>query len=529
MSLFGTRKHSWPIRLLGAALLSLGLAGAGQAKTLRLASGFDPQSMDPHALALLYQSRVLTQVYENLVGRDQQYQLEPGLALSWAPVDSKTWRFKLRPNVKFHDGSSFSADDAVFSIERALAPNSQRAPQMLGIKGARKVDALTIDVLLEAPDAMLPHKFWLVAMMSKAWCEKHNVTRPQDYNGKQETYAVRNANGTGPYQLKSYESDVRLVLTAHPQWWGQRGDVDEAIYTVIGSDATRLAALNSGQVDFVIDPPFQDVQRLQQDRQLKMATTTDIGTQYLAFDQHRDELQVSDIKGRNPFKDIRVRRAVYQAIDIDLIIRQVLRGQATATGSFISKLLDGHVPELEKRLPYDPAAARALLTEAGYPNGFSTNLDCVNATYRAAVCQSVASMLARVGIKINFVASPSSTFFPKLTQATGNFVEFGWSPGSDPWNVFNVLLRSKDGGGSNGAFNAGRYSNARLDAVVDAMRIEPDLTRRRQMVGEALAIVHAELPVIPLYRRSLNWVMRSNISVVQWPNDILELRWVKIS
>nr|WP_316640520.1 ABC transporter substrate-binding protein [uncultured Roseateles sp.] len=529
MRLFSTLKSSsWLARLLGAALLALGLLGPVQAKTLRFASGFDPQSMDPHALALAYQSRVLTQVYEGLVGRDQQFQLEPALALSWAPLDSKTWRFKLRPNVKFHDGAAFTADDVVFSIERALASNSQRAPQLLGVRGARKVDALTVDVLLDSPDAVLPHKFWLVAMMSKAWCEKNNVTRPQDYNGKQETFAVRNANGTGPYQLKSYEADVRLVLVAHPQWWGQRGDVDEAVYTVIQSDATRLAALNSGQVDFVIDPPFQDVQRLQQDKQLKVVTTTDIGTQYLAFDQFREELQVSDIKGRNPFKDIRVRRAVYQAIDIDLIVKQVLRGQATPTGSFISRLLDGYVPELEKRLPYDPAAARALLTEAGYPNGFSTNLDCVNAAYRAAVCQSVAGMLARVGIKINFIASPSSTFFPKLTQATGNFVEFGWSPGTDPWGIFNVLVRTKEGTGSAGAFNAGRYSNAKLDALIDALRVEPDLVRRRQMVGEALAIVHTELPVIPLYHRALNWVMRSNISVVQWPNDMLELRFVKM-
>jgi peptide/nickel transport system substrate-binding protein len=269
------------------------------------------------------------------------------------------------------------------------------------------------------------------------------------------------------------------------------------------------------------------VARLQQDPKLKILSTSDIGTQYLAFDQHRDELLVSDVKGRNPFKDLRVRRAIYQAIDMDLIIKQVLRGQAVATGSFVSKLVDGYVPELEKRLPYDPAAARALLAEAGYANGFSTNLDCVNASYRAAVCQAVTSMLARVGIKANFVASPSSMFFPKLTQATGNFVEFGWSPGTDVWNVLNSLVRSH-AAGNKGTFNAGRYSNPKLDAIIDSVRTEPDLNRRREMAGEALRIIKDEIPMIPLYHRALNWAMRADISAVQWPNDMLELRWVRL-
>ena len=157
------------------------------------------------------------------------------------------------------------------------------------------------------------------------------------------------------------------MLVANPHWWGQRGNVDEAIYTVIQSDATRLAALASGQVDFVIDPPFQDIVRLRRGKAFTLAATTDIGTQYLGFDQSRDELLFADVKGKNPFKDLRVRKAIYQAIDIDTIVAKVLRGQATPTGSHVSQLVDGYVPELDKRLPYDPAAAKRLLNEAGYP------------------------------------------------------------------------------------------------------------------------------------------------------------------
>jgi len=519
-----------PLRALLAGLCCLILASGAGAKSLRLASAFDPQTMDPHAVALLYQTRVVTQIYEGLVNRGKDFKLEPSLATSWRMVNPTTWRFALREGVKFHDGSAFSADDAVFSIERALEKTSQRANQMRGIKGAKKVDARTIEVMTSAPDAVLPEKLWLVAMMSKTWAERHNVERPQDYNARQETHAVRNANGTGPFMLVRYEADVRTTLKANPAWWGSGaaaggGNLDEVQYHVIQSDATRLAALSSNQVDFVLDPAFQDLRRLKQDKTLKVSETTDIGTQYLAFDQHRAELP--GVPGRNPFKDLRVRRAVLLAIDVELIARTVLRGEATPTGSHISPLVDGHLPEFEQRPPFDPAAARALLEQAGYKDGFAVTLDCVNVAYRSAVCQAIASMLEKVGIKTNFVPSPSSIFFPKLTQATGSLVEFGWSPGTDPFNILHSLVRSNDGLAA-GAFNAGRYSNAQLDALIDGIRVEPDLAQRLRMTGDALRLMQADLPIAPLYRRHHNWVMRPNIAVVHWPNDVLELRWVRI-
>jgi peptide/nickel transport system substrate-binding protein len=512
-----------------AGALAFGMPALG--KTLRLASAFDPQSMDPHALALLYQTRIASQIYEALVGRDRDFKLEPALALSWQNIDARTWRFKLRPDVKFHDGTVLTADDVVFSIERALARTSQRSFQLRGITGARKVDGLTVDILLAAPDAVLPDKLWLVAIMSKAWCEKHGVQLPQDYNARQETFAVRNTNGTGPFMLSRYDPDTRAVLVANPNWWGRggpgTGNLTEAQYTVIQSDATRLAALASGEADFVVDPPFQDVARLKQDKKLKYAEVSDIGTQYLGFDQARTELQFADVKGRNPFKDVRVRRAIYQAIDVDAIIGKVLRGQATPTGSPISRLLDGYVPDLEKRLPYDLVAARALMKEAGYAEGFSVTLDCVNVTYRAAVCQAIAAMLAQVGIRVTYQPSPTATFFPKLTQATSSFFEFGWSPTTDPWAMLNSIVRSYDGAGA-GTFNGGRYSNPKMDELIDAIRVEPDIGKRRQLIGSALRLWQSDLPLLPLYRRTLTWVMRPGISAVPWPNDIVELRWVKI-
>ncbi len=524
------------VRLLAAvaAVLLLGLPAAVQpvqAKTLRVASAFDPQTMDPHALALLYHTRVVTQIYEGLVNRDRNFALQPSLAVSWQMLDPTTWRFRLRPGVTFHDGSPFTADDAVFSIERALATTSQRRFGLRGVVGASRVDDLTIDVRLEAPDAVLPEKFWLVAMMSRAWATRHGVQRPQDFNARQETHAVRHANGTGPFELERYETDKVTVLRANPRWWGRAaadtGNLAEAHLLVIQSDATRLAALASGEVDLVIDPPFQDVARLRRDARLAVAEITDIGTQYLTFDQQRDELQFSDVRGRNPFRDLRVRQAVAHAIDVELIIRKVLRGQARAAGSFVSPLVDGYVEQLDRRLPFDPGRARALLREAGYPDGFGVTLDCVNISFREAVCQAIAAMLTQVGIRTQLAASPSALFFPKLSQAQASFVEYGWTPGIDPWATFHALFRSFDGKGA-GAFNAGRYSNPQVDALIDALRVEPDLQKRRQMVGQTLRLLHADLPYVPLYRRSLTWVMRRGVTVVPWPNDVLELRWVRV-
>ena len=506
-------------------------ASAAHATSLRIASAFDPQTMDPHALALLYHSRVAFQVYESLVGRDEQFKLEPALALSWQMTGPTSWRFRLRPGVYFHDGSPFSADDAVFSLERAMAPPSQRAFQLKGVRAIRKLDPLTVEVQLEAPDAVLPDKLQYVAIMSKAWSEKNGVAKAQDFNAKQETHAIRNANGTGPMRLERYEPDVRTLLRRHAAWWGwadkRHGNLQQVTLVTVKSDATRLAALASGEVDMVLDPPYQDIERLKVDPRIALLQTADIGQQYLTFDQSRDELQYSDVKGRNPFKDLRVRKAVYHAVNVPLIIDKVLRGQAVPTGAFLSPLVDGSPAELDQRLPYDPARSRLLLGEAGYPNGFSVTLDCVNVAWRENVCQAVSAMLTQVGIRTTLRSSPTSQFFPKLSQGTASFIEYGWTASPDAWNSLNGLFRTFDRSGL-GTFNAGRYSNPRLDSLIDAIRTEPDATRRRAMVTTVLRLVGEDLPYIPLYRRTLTWAMAKKVGAVQWPNDTLELRWVRV-
>jgi peptide/nickel transport system substrate-binding protein len=509
---------------------------AAHAAALRIATAFDPQTMDPHSLALQYHTRVVFQIYESLVGRDQHYRLVPVLATQWSQVDPLTWRFKLRPGVQFHDGSPFTAEDAVFSIERALTPPSQRQFVLKGVERVRMVDPLTIDVELTAPDAVLPQKLVLVAMMSKRWSQAHHIEHAQDYNARQETFAVRNANGTGAYQLDRYEPDIRTTLKAFPHWWNRKssdnGNVDSASFVTIRSDATRLAALRSGEVDLVLDPPYQDVEQLRHDPDIAVTQVGDIATDYLTFDQASAALAGvppgADGQPRNPFKDLRVRRAVYQAINIDLLIQKVLKGLATPTGDLLAPEFGAQGALSGPRLRFDPLRSRELLREAGYPQGFDLTMDCVNVAFREHVCQAISAMLTQVGIRTTLHTSPSTQFFPMITQGKVSLAEFGFTGTSeDAWQSLNGLLHTwdKDGGGT---FNGGRYSNPRLDALIDAVRTERDPVKRRTLVETALKLAGDDIAYVPMYRRTLSWVMQKKVQVAMLPDDTIPLRWVVV-
>jgi peptide/nickel transport system substrate-binding protein len=515
-------------RVLAALLLTL--AAPLQAATLRIASAFDPQTMDPHALALLYQARVSSQIYEGLVGRDRDFRLAPGLATSWKAISPTVWRFQLRPGVTFHDGSAFSADDVVFSLQRSLAPPSQRGFQLQGLREIRRVDALTVDLVTEAPDVILPEKLHGVGIMSRSWAQRHGVEKAQDFAGKQETHAVRHANGTGPFRLLRYEPDVRTTLTRHEAWWGWReadaGNLTEAVFLTLRSDATRLAALRSGEVDLLLDPAFQDIARIATDPRLQVLQAEGLSQQYLALDLHSPTL---DSEGRalpNPLRDLRVRQAIRHAIAVPLIIDKVLRGQAVPAQGLLSPLIDGVPAASGSPWAHDPARARTLLAEAGLAGGFALALECVNTTWREAVCQSIAAMLNQVGIRATLRSTPTPQFFPRLTQGQIPFAEFGWVASPDPWSTLNALFRSPAEGGR-GAFNVGRYRNPAADALIDRLRVEPDPERRRAQVAQALALIEADLPVIPLYRRTLAWALPRTVQAVIWPNDMIELRWVR--
>ncbi len=514
--------------LLFALGLALVPAHDAAAKVLRYASQVDPGTMDPHAMASLYNTRVIGQIYEPLVGRDEKFRIAPRLALSWSTIEPKVWRFKLRPGVKFHDGTPFTADDVVFSVERALSPTSQQKPSLPNVTGARKVDALTVDLITSQPTPVLPLALTNFRVMSKAWSVKHHVEKPLDFNAKEETFATRNTNGTGPYMLKQWDADVKAVLVANPSYWGQHGNVTEAIYLVVGSGATRMSGLISGELDFVIDAGVQDIERLSRMPDVTIGQSEGLGAQYLGFDFAHDRLVHGDAQGTNPFRVAKVRQAVRLAIDVEAIRTKVMRNLSTNGSAIYTPMVDGWDPRFAKPAPYDPERARALLKEAGYPNGFSVTLDCSLQAPADAVGQAVAGMLARVGIRVAYQPSTFNVLLPKLTGHDSSLYVIGWTPfTADAEGVLVPLAHSPTAPGT-GDFNFGGYSNAKVDDLLDRARVELDVAKRRALLVEAMTALDADAAFVPLVYRRVVWAMRKNVTTPILPNDNLDLRFVNI-
>ena len=367
-------------RCLKTGLLALALLAPGTlpAQTLRWSGQGDPQTMDPHAQNEGLTNSMNQQVYERLVGRDRKLNFVPGLATGWPQTAPLVWRFKLRPGVKFHDGAPFNADDVVFSVRRATEPTSQVSVYANALGEAVKVDELTVEFRLKAVNPVFLQHVDAVMIMNKAWCEKHKVSRPLDYKNREETHASIHANGTGPYLLASRAPSIKTTYKRNPAWWSRHeGNVQDIEYTPIGNDATRLAALISGELDFVHDPAPRDIARLRQVAGVKVIDGPENRVIFIGMDQARDKLLYANVPGdKNPFKDLRVRRALYQAIDIETLRSKLMNGQAVPTGVMApSPLAAFNDPVLESRLPFDLPAAKRLMVEAGDPDGFEVTID----------------------------------------------------------------------------------------------------------------------------------------------------------
>ena len=505
-------------RAASAALFVLSLAGAADAKTLRYASQDDPQTLDPHAANLLTSSRVTMNIYEPLVWRDRSWKPIPWLATSWTQQGDKVWRFKLRQGVKFHDGSPFTADDVVFSVERALAPTSQMRTAIQGVESAKKIDDHTVELTLSEPNPALLQHLTNFRIASRAWCVKNKAEKPQDYKNKEDAFAARNANGTGAFMLKERQPDVKTVLAVNKEWWGHKegkfeSNLDEVVLLPIKSNATRLAALLSGEVDIVVDPPTQDVARLMSDPKIKVIEGAEMRVQYLAFDLHRDELLYGSEKQKNPFKDLRVRQAVAHAIDTQAIRTKVMRGFSKPTGSIISELIAGYHPDGDKRLPYDREKAKKLLAEAGYANGFDVTLDCGNIQPAADICQAVAAMLTQVGIRTKPNVVPQANYFPKIEKFDTSFYVLSWGGGvtSDALYTLNALYHSYGHKGE-GDFNLGRWANPEMDKLIAQIKVEGNAAKRSEEIRKALVLGNKELPVVTIHQPLIPWVMRQNVT-----------------
>ena len=514
--------------LTAALMLTCGLSGA---VTLRVANQGDVQSMDPHSLNESLQLSFDSAIYESLVGRGKDMSVVPLLATKWTQTSPTVWRFDLRKGVKFHDGTPFTADDVIFSFKRATDVGSDMRGYVAPVKEVRKVNDLTVDIETVAPFPILPDTLTVFAMMSKKWCEENKAEKPVDRRKGIENTASFKANGTGPFRLKERQPSIRTVLVRNFNYWDKvESNVDEVLFTPISSDATRVAALLSGEIDVMEPVPLQDVERIKGSGSITVLQGPELRTIFLGMDQKRDELLFSNVKGKNPFKDVRVRRAFYQAIDIETIKSRVMRGAATPTALMIAPGVRGFQPDLNKRLPYDTEAARKLLAEAGYPSGFEVAMNCPNDRYvnDAAICQAVAANLARIGVKINLQTETKVSYFPKILRRDTSFYLLGWTPSTvDAHDALLNLIATPTEKGQ-GQFNLGAYSNPKIDELTAKTQSETDEAKRNEFIREAFKIHQDDIGHLPLHQQALAWAHSNKVSLTQLPDNRMFFKWVTL-
>ena len=519
------------------AVVALAVVAPGRAaetKIFRWANDGDSNSMDPYAREETFLLSFDSNMYEPLIRRNAKMELEPGLATEWKQTDPTTWRFTLRQGVKFHDGTPFTADDVVFSYDRATHPGSNLSSPLSTVKAVKKIDDSTVDFITDGPDPILPMNLTVIGIMSKKWCEEHNTTRAADLTKNEESYATRHENGTGPFMLKDREPDVKTVLVKNPNWWGLKDepiDIDEADFSRIANASTRISALLSGELDMVYTVPPQDISRIEKTPHMKIWKTPELRTIFLGFDQSRDELLESNIKGKNPFKDKRVRQAFYQAIDENAIAAKVMNNYAHPTALIVGPGVNGYDSALDKRFPYDPTAAKKLLAEAGYPDGFTVGFDCPNDRYvdDEAICQAVTAMLAKIGIKANLLAQTRAKFFGKINapRYETSFYMLGWTPASyDALNALKNLVQTRDG--KDGVFNTGNYSNPKIDALDKQIGSELDKAKRDDLLHQALTEVRDDFAYIPLHQQVVVWATDDKVDLAITGDNYFQLRFVKM-
>jgi peptide/nickel transport system substrate-binding protein len=508
-------------------------AWPASSQVLRYANQGDLKSLDPYTFRETTTIAHHAHVYEGLVARDRNLKTVPALAESWETPEPTRWRFHLRHNVKFHNGDPFTADDVIFSADRVSATGSNFTSIIPPDTKFVKVDDYTVDVVLSSPNPILISQWdgWFI--MDKKWCEEHNSMAPTPISAATPSYASLHENGTGPFFIESHQPGVKTVFKVNPDWWGKpEHNLKEIDFTPIASDATRVAALLSGEVDVIEPVPIQDIQRVNASGNAKVLNGPELRTIFLGMDELRDELLYSSVKGKNPFKDIRVREAFYKAIDVELIKTRVMRGLSTPTALMIA-------PELFPlskdfiRPKYDPDGAKKLLTEAGYPDGFQVTMDCPNDRYvnDSAICQAVVGMLARIGVKIDLLAQPKQQFFAKVLKPGGyktSFFMLGWQPSSqDSHNVLHDIMgcRGDEKDPARGEANLGGYCDKDLDALADKILVETDAAKRDQLIKQAFEIGIKDYGYIPLHQQALAWGVSNKVKLTQRADNQVLLFW----
>lgn len=506
------------------ALTSSTALSVASAETLRWARAGDSLTLDPHAQNEGPTHTLAHQMYEPLLQRDMTGAVIPALATEWAPTEDPTvWRFKLREGVKFHNGADFNADDVVFSLERAMMPTSAMKELLSSVADVTKVDDFTVDIKTDGPNPLMPSNLTNLFMMDLDWAKENDSLEPQDIANGGDNYAAKNTNGTGAYKLTSREVDEKTVLSANEDYWGKDEfplEVTEIVYTPIQSAATRVAALLSGEVDFIQDVPVQDLARVDGSDGLKVVNAAQNRTIFFGMNSGDDDLTTDDVDGKNPFADLRVRQAMNMAINRDAIQRVVMRDQSEPTGVIMPPFVNGWTEALHAYPATDVDAAKALMEEAGYGEGFSIVLNCPNDRYvnDEAICQAVVGMFAQIGVTVNLDAKPKAQHFPLIQNRTTDFYMLGWGvPTFDSEYIFNFLVHSTTD--ELGSWNGTRNSNPEWDEMIVSLASETDLEARNATIKKIWDEFQAETLYLPIHNQILNWGMGDKINFDVQPED----------
>ncbi|MEM0900102.1 MAG: ABC transporter substrate-binding protein [Pseudomonadota bacterium] len=512
--------------LATAAAVTLGgFTTIASAETLRWARAGDSLTLDPHSQNEGPTHALSQQIYEPLISPDMEAKPIPALATEWSvsPDNPNVWVFKLREGVKFHEGQDFTAEDVVFSINRAKQESSDMKELLVSITDVRAVDDFTVEMETEGPNPILPNNLTNLFMMDKGWSEENDVVVPAEFDTSEETYAVRNANGTGPFKLISREPDVRTVLQRNDDYWGIGTfpmEITEIVYTPIQNAATRVAALLSGEVDMIQDVPVQDLQRVADADGLKVQNAPQNRTIFFGLNSGDDDLENDNVDGANPFADVRVRRAMNLAIDRDAIQQVVMRGQSAPTNVIIPPFVNGWNEELDAYPAADTEAAMALMQEAGYGDGFEITLHCPNDRYinDEAICQAMVGMMGRIGIQTNLVAQTKANHFPLISGKETDFYLLGWGvPTFDSEYVFNFLVHSTTD--DRGSWNAARFANTDVDEMIQSLGSEVDIEKRNETIASIWEVIQEEQVYLPVHNQVLNWGMAEKIGFPVQPED----------
>lgn len=501
------------LKLALAAILGATVSTAALAQTLTIGVRAGPESIDPHFTATGTHAEALKHVFDTLVWSGDQLQLEPRLALSWKPIKDDVWEFKLRPNVKFHDGSDFTAEDVKFSIERVpvVAGPNPTTIYVRRVKEVKIVDPLTIQIVTDGPAPNLPNDFIRLFVVS------HKAAAGLTKDSANEAFnSGKAAIGTGPYKFVSWTPKDQLVLDRFDGYWGGAEPWARHVRKELPNDAARVAQLKAGQVDLIVRAPASDVATLKRDPKLTITTVNTVYVFNVELDMRDKSPQISAKDGsalpKNPLQDPKVREAIDLAIDRPALVEIAMEG----LGSPVNQLVTPGIAGFNKALPprkYDVARAKALMEEAGYPNGFKLGFAFTSDRLPGdrTVGTSIAQMLARIGIDVAANAQPGAVFFPARIRGDFSMSMSGWGTLTGEANyTLSSVVHSNDPAKKLGAFNVLAYKNEKLDKLIEDAAVELDETKRNDLLSQANAIVAEDRPRLPIVAVGSAWAMQKS-------------------